>query len=114
MKVVEEDTFDIFEADVSTFGSAYSDTWLPFLFQTGELENSCTLSIDMLLSLPELCTLDSEPFSVVLIKPLDFWYLGSRDLEDILEVRFGTSGGTFLQFRLFLEERMLPDVFGEL
>lgn len=61
------------------------------------------LSVETLLSLPELCTLDKDPFSLVFINPLLFWRWGSTDFEDILEVLFGTSGGTFPRDKLFLD-----------
>lgn len=55
-------------------------------------------SVEMLLSLPELCTLDKLPLSAHLVKlPLVVRYvLGSIDFEEMLLVRFGTSGGIFL------------------
>lgn len=55
-------------------------------------------SVEMLLSLPELCTLDKLPLSAHLVKlPLVVRYvLGSIDFEEMLLVRLGTSGGIFL------------------
>lgn len=54
----------------------------------------------MLLSLPELWTLDKDPFSAVLDNPFDLCLPGSMDLEVILDVLLGTSGGTFLLLKL--------------
>lgn len=78
-----------------------SFTW-PFRFHIGEhlwLLSSkfshVTLSVERLLSLPEDWTLDKLPFSLVLFRPLARRDLVSVDREEMDEVLFGTSGGTF-------------------
>jgi hypothetical protein len=76
-------------------------TW-PFRFHIGEhlwLLSSkfshVTLSAQRLLSLPEDWTLDKLPFSLVLFSPLARTDFVSVDREEIDDVLFGTSGGTF-------------------
>lgn len=76
-------------------------TW-PLRFHIGEhlwLLSSklshVTLSVERLLSLPEDWTLDKLPFSLVLFSPLARKDLVSVDREEMDEVLFGTSGGTF-------------------
>lgn len=76
-------------------------TW-PFRFHIGEhlwllssKLSQVTLSVERLLSLPEDWTLDKLPFSLVLFSPLARRDLVSVDREEMDEVLFGTSGGTF-------------------
>lgn len=78
-------------------------TWA-FRFQTGDplvLESFSApsggiLSVDKLLSLPELCTEDRLPFSDDFVRPFALETESGVDLQEIEDVRFGTSGGIFL------------------
>ena len=72
---------------------------MPLCFQMGDPLCASPSELSQLVeSLPELCTELRLPFSTLLLRPL---CLGSMDLEDIEEVLFGTSGGTFFADPLF-------------
>lgn len=85
-----------FHANKSSKAKSFLLT-IPLCFQTGEPLCTSPSELSQLVeSLPELCTELRLPFSTLLLRPL--LCLGSRSpvRELIEEVRFGTSGGTFL------------------